>query len=200
MGITDIKQRLSDIPGIEGLTMQMLGGRQNYGIGGKIVSVDGGASDAVAMEAIRAAMSSSSPVQMPAGSSIVASDIAGPAPANAGAPVHTPSAPAINSAALLPPVNVTAQSVTLQPEAAPVTTPAPSSPAAHALTIKDVLSEHTQKLNQILQAQIVQLQATLTDQVDTVVSGTNAVIARSKQHTDDFKAILGQFSNLPDGF
>lgn len=77
---------------------------------------------------------------------------------------------------------------------APSTTTA-SSPGSHALTIKQMLSTHTQKLDQILQAQAAALQAQLDDQVSTVMNGTEAVISRVKGHTDDFKAILGQFTN-----
>lgn len=190
MGITDIKQRLHDIPGIESLTMTMIAGRQQYNIGGKVIAVDGGASDLVAQEAIRAAFSNEAVAQIPAGTPVTAL-------ASADAGLGLPASANSPSAALIPQVHVTAPAATVQPKATAMS--APSNPASHALTIKDVLSQHTDKLNQILEAQIAQLQATLSDQADTVVAGTNAVIQRSKQHTEDFKAILGQFSNLPDG-
>lgn len=197
MGVSDLKQRLSDIPGIHDLTMTMIAGRQQYNIGGKVISVDAGASDLVAQEAIRAAMSSDAIVQIPPGQPFEAGASAGgettPAAGEANPISGTSPATASPSAALIPVVNVAPPDATVQPKATQVTT---SSPASHALTIKDVLTQHSEKLNQILEAQIAQLQLTLGDQVDTVVNGTNAVIARSKQHTDEFRAILGQFTNL----
>ncbi|NEU94789.1 hypothetical protein [Bradyrhizobium uaiense] len=100
------------------------------------------------------------------------------------------------SASLIPPVNVPASApVTIQPQAPAMTTP--TKPGAHALTVKDVLASHGQKLDQILQAQIAKLQATLNSQVDTVVAGTDAVIAHAESQTAEFQAILGQISNIP---
>lgn len=70
-----------------------------------------------------------------------------------------------------------------------------TSPAAHALTIKQVLEDHGKKLDQVLQAQLALLTTELDGQLGTVVTGTEAVISRVRGHTDDFKAILGQFTN-----
>lgn len=69
------------------------------------------------------------------------------------------------------------------------------SPASHALTIKEVLEDHAKKLDQVLQTQLALLTSELDGQLGTVVKGTDAVIARVRGHTDDFKAILGQFTN-----
>lgn len=70
-----------------------------------------------------------------------------------------------------------------------------SSPGAHALTIKQVLEEHGKKLDQVLQTQLQLLRGELDGQLGSVVTGTEAVIARVRGHTDDFNAILGQFTN-----
>jgi hypothetical protein len=52
MSIADLKTRLHDVPGIETLTMQMLAGRQNYSVAGRLVSLDAGASDVEVEQAI----------------------------------------------------------------------------------------------------------------------------------------------------
>ncbi|HEX5509853.1 MAG TPA: hypothetical protein VFX37_15235 [Pseudolabrys sp.] len=65
MTIADLKLRLHDLPGIEHLTMQMLAGRQNYCLNGKLISVDADASEEEAEKAIRAAMASPSVAQIP---------------------------------------------------------------------------------------------------------------------------------------
>ena len=56
MGIVDLKTRLHDVPGIETLTMIMQGGRQNYSLNGRTISLDAAASDADVETAIRAAI------------------------------------------------------------------------------------------------------------------------------------------------
>lgn len=78
---------------------------------------------------------------------------------------------------------------------APAASPTPSSPGAHALTIKQVLEEHGRKLDQVLQAQLALLVSELDGQLGTVVTGTEAVISHVRGRTDDFKAILGQYVN-----
>lgn len=70
-----------------------------------------------------------------------------------------------------------------------------SSPASHALTIKQVLEGHAEKLDQVLQTQLARLTAELDGQLGTVLKGTDAVITRVHSHTEDFNAILGQFTN-----
>lgn len=70
-----------------------------------------------------------------------------------------------------------------------------NSPASHALTIKQVLEDHSQKLDQVLQTQLALLRNELDGQLGTVVKGTDAVITRVRSHTEDFNSILGQFTN-----
>jgi hypothetical protein len=45
MSIADLKTRPYDVPGIETLSMQMLAGRRNYNLNGRVVQVDAAASD-----------------------------------------------------------------------------------------------------------------------------------------------------------
>ncbi|VIO73867.1 hypothetical protein [Bradyrhizobium ivorense] len=213
MSILDLKQRLHDVPGIETLSMHMAFGKQIYGFGNKTVSLPASASDIDVMFAIREAakeIPAGTPAQPASGPS--AADVVTPtATAGEASPVSGTS-PATNnpqsaetvaadvpapspSASLGSPVNVTGSApVTVQLQAPAMTTP--TKPGAHALTVKDVLQSHGQKLDQILQAQIAKLQATLNSQVDTVVAGTDAVIAHAESQTAEFQAILGQISNL----
>lgn len=78
MSIEDLKARLRDVPGIEGLTMQSLVGRQVFGFDGKIAAVDPNASDQEIEDAIRSA-----------------------------AALDQPNAPIVQNPTPLPPVNLT---------------------------------------------------------------------------------------------
>jgi hypothetical protein len=53
------------VPRIETLTMQMLAGRQNYSLNGRLISLDASASDADVETAIRASLASNAFAQMP---------------------------------------------------------------------------------------------------------------------------------------
>ncbi len=55
MSVVDLKARLADIPGIDGLTMQLLAGRQVFGWNGLIAAVDPMATDDEIESAIRMA-------------------------------------------------------------------------------------------------------------------------------------------------
>src|SRR5579859_214218 len=56
MNLAALKLKLSDIPGSDALSMQIIAGRQHYSINGKLVTLDAGASDAEAEDAIRQAL------------------------------------------------------------------------------------------------------------------------------------------------
>ena len=71
MSIHDLKHRMSDVPGIEALTMVMLLGRQHYNIGGKVVQLPAAASAIEVEVAICAAMSSDAIAQIPAGTPVM---------------------------------------------------------------------------------------------------------------------------------
>lgn len=58
MSIDDLKSRLSDLPGVEALTMQTLGGREIYSIAGRVVGLPIGTLIADAEAAIRTAVAS----------------------------------------------------------------------------------------------------------------------------------------------
>lgn len=53
MSIADLKLRLADVPGIETLSLTLIGGRSCYGFAGKIAAVDPLASDQEIEDAIR---------------------------------------------------------------------------------------------------------------------------------------------------
>jgi hypothetical protein len=56
MSVNDLRARMSDIPGIDGLTMQLLGGRQCFSWGnGMLIAVDPMATDQEIETAIRSA-------------------------------------------------------------------------------------------------------------------------------------------------
>lgn len=55
MSVEQIKARLRDVPGIETLTMTLIGGRQAFGFNGLIAAVDPLASDQQIEDAIRSA-------------------------------------------------------------------------------------------------------------------------------------------------
>lgn len=55
LSVAELKSRLADVPGIETLTLQMLGGRQMFGFDGLIVGVDPLATDQEIENAIREA-------------------------------------------------------------------------------------------------------------------------------------------------
>jgi hypothetical protein len=56
MSLFDLKSRMADIPGIEGLTMQLANGRQVFTIGNVVGSVGAFAADQEIEDAIRAAI------------------------------------------------------------------------------------------------------------------------------------------------
>src|SRR6185312_14550550 len=173
---------MRDVPGIESLTLNLTGGQQVFTLNNRQIVFGAGDSDTTVEAGIRAAVAAPAIVSMAAGAPVSAADAA-----NAAAVLH----PSV-SAQLLPTPSPVQQGTT------PVTAtsaPAASTPAAHALTIRDALSGHAAKMDAILQAQVALLNATLDDQLTSVQTGTTAVISKVKSHTDEFKAILGQFQN-----
>lgn len=58
MSIDDLKRRMADVTGIENLTMQVIGNRQMFSIGGKVIGLPLGASDADIEGTIRAGLNS----------------------------------------------------------------------------------------------------------------------------------------------
>ncbi|WP_423961165.1 hypothetical protein [Bradyrhizobium sp.] len=159
------------MPGIEGLTMTMLAGRQNYNLNGRVISVDAGASDTQVEQAIRAAMASPAVAQMPAGTPIPAAPSIAPAPA-ANAQATAPAAPA------------------------PVpTASAPTHPVSAAVSVQQMMQEHTRMMGEIQAAQVELLRATLARQRAAVSSAVGSVAQKIEGQTDDFLSVMGQFTN-----
>lgn len=213
MSIADLKTRLHDVPGIETLTMQMLAGRQNYALNGRLISVDGAASDSDVESAIRAAIASPAIAQMPAGTPMSAGTPAsGGTPTSTGTPMPpTPSlaaAPAIAAApvAVAQTVTPAAPAFVANAIAAPAAvatatsspTPAPAAsahPASAGLSVKQMLEEHTRVMGQIQAAQVELLRSSLARQRDAVSTAVGNVATKIDGQTDDFLAIMGQFTN-----
>jgi hypothetical protein len=188
MGIADLKTRLRDVPGIETLTMTMAGGNQNYNLSGRVIQLSAAASDVQVEQAIRAAITSAAIAQMP-----VAPD---PATLHAVAAVQTAlEAPVAPTASQLPLVSINA------PAPAPASSgsgnPAMSNPAAVGQTVKQMMEEHTRLMGDIHAAQLEILRAALNQQRSSVATSVGAVASRIAAQTDEFNAIMGQFTNGP---
>jgi hypothetical protein len=186
MGIADLKMRLRDVLGIESLTTQMVAGEQRYNLNGGDIVVSASASDVEVEKAIRAAITSAAIAQVTA-----------PDPATlhgVGAVQGAISAPPVVSASatLIPPVTVSpAAAPTLQPQS----TPAMSSPANVGLTVKQMMEEPTRLMGDIHAAQLEILRATLDQQRTGVATAVGGVAAKIAAQTDEFNAIMGQFTN-----
>jgi hypothetical protein len=153
--------------------MQMLAGRQNYSLNGRLISVDASASDVDVETAIRAAIASPAIAQMPAGTPI------------------PPAAPIAQAPAPL------AQATTPAPLA---TVSAPTSataghPASGAHTVKEVLQEHARGMAELQATTLELLRATLTNQRQTVSGAMTGVVDKVNRQTEDYLSIMGQFTN-----
>jgi hypothetical protein len=166
MSIADLKTRLRDVPGIETLTMQMLAGRQNYSLNGRLISLDAAASDVDVETAIRAAIASPAIAQMPAGTPI--------SPAASIAQATTPTPPATVSA---------------------TTSATAGHPASGAHTVKEVLQEHARGMAELQATTLELLRATLTNQRQTVSGAMSGVVDKVNRQTEDYLSIMGQFTN-----
>lgn len=70
-----------------------------------------------------------------------------------------------------------------------------SSPADAGLNVKQLMEEHTRVMGEIHRAQIELLRASLARQRDTVTQAVGSVAQKIDGQTDDFLAIMGQFTN-----
>lgn len=70
-----------------------------------------------------------------------------------------------------------------------------SSPADAGLNVKQLMEEHTRMMGEIHRAQIELLRASLARQRDTVVQAVGSVAQKIDGQTDDFLAMMGQFTN-----
>lgn len=70
-----------------------------------------------------------------------------------------------------------------------------STPADSGLNVKQMMDEHTRMMGEIHKAQIELLRASLARQRDTVAQAVGSVAQKIDGQTDDFLALMGQFSN-----
>lgn len=81
------------------------------------------------------------------------------------------------------------------PTPAKVATAMPTSPADAHMTVKDMMQAHMDTMRNIQEAQFALLQATLDRQVKAVSASVGTVADKIDGQTDDFLAMMGQFSN-----
>jgi hypothetical protein len=75
-----------------------------------------------------------------------------------------------------------------------------ATPADAAHTVKGMLAEHVKLMGDIHAAQLEILRSALTEQRNSVTGAITNVAGTIKSQTDDFKAIMGQFTNQLDNF
>lgn len=170
MSLADLKIRMRDLPGVSTLTMQMLSGRQNFGINGHLVAVDAGASEIEAEKAIRAALASPAMAQMPAG---------------------TP----IPSAALIPAVTALAPAPA-KPKAISMTT----SPGSFASQLKAIVEEARAGVDEAKAQGLARVRdavGNLKKAAEHTIIVSDNMAQTINAQADDVLAELGQISNLP---
>lgn len=79
--------------------------------------------------------------------------------------------------------------------AQPVPAPGSVNPAAAHLNVKDILLGHSGRMASVMDAQLALLQSIADNQVNTVVAGIGSVAKKLESQTDEFKAMMGQFTN-----
>lgn len=70
-----------------------------------------------------------------------------------------------------------------------------STPADAGLNVKQLLEDHVRTMGDIHKAQLELLRASLQRQRDTVATAVGSVAQKIDGQTDDFLAIMGQFTN-----
>lgn len=143
MSIADLKARLADIPDIEGLTMELQGGRIVLRWGAHVASADAAASDAEIESAMRAALA-------------------------------------------LPPL------AAIPARQTPTASPHPADVAG---SIRDMMESHTRLLGEIHATNLARLQTALDRQRVAAASAVGAVSDKVDAQTDDFLAMIGQYTN-----
>ncbi|WP_050384560.1 hypothetical protein [Bradyrhizobium pachyrhizi] len=146
---------MSDVPGIEALTMRVEAGRILLSWGAYTAAVDASASDHEIETAIRNA------IKLPPVSLIP----------DKPAPVVSPAAPQEQSAM------------------------SASNPASVGQTVKALMDEHVRLMADIHAAQLEILRSNLADQRQTVAAGVGAFASTIAAQTDEFKSIMGQYTN-----
>jgi hypothetical protein len=167
VSISELKLRLADVPGIETLTMQLIGGRQVFGFNGLIAAVDPMATDQEIETAIRDA-----------------ADLAkfGRGPAEK-------QAAATDSAALIP-------SVQLAPATNPTgAKPMSVTGAGHAgLKLRELMDAHKRRIAQLLDDNLAKVQAGFDKQLQGAAA-VGTLGDKVNAEGDDLLASVGQFTN-----
>ena len=102
---------------------------------------------------------------------------------------------AVRNAAKLPPVSL----IPDRP-AAPVAAPAPAASSTHspggaASAVQDLMAEHVRLTRDIHAASLETLRASLARQRDAMSGAVGNVASKVDRQTDDFLAMMGQFTN-----
>lgn len=174
MSINDLKGRLRDVPGIENLTMRLEGGQQVFSVGGAFATVHPLAMD----HEIDAAIRSVAPAALPTATQF-----------------NPPPAPTVNAVA---PSSSLIPAVTMAPainEGKKPMSTGTASPVAGAMAVKDMLGEHVRLMAEIQAAQVELLRSTLAQQRNSVSAAVGSVARTIAAQTDEFNAIMGQFTN-----
>lgn len=177
MSMADLKSRMTDIPGSAGMIMTVDAGQMIYTISGQDFAFDAAASDATIEATIRAGIKTDAApaaITTEPATSVAVTEPA-PAPAASVAPVAAP-APAA-------------------PVASVSTPAAAQAPAAHAFNVKDMMAQHSADMNQLIAVQKQLLQTALDNQKLMVGNAIGSVAAKIQTQTDDFAAVMGQFTN-----
>jgi hypothetical protein len=70
-----------------------------------------------------------------------------------------------------------------------------SNPASTGASVKQIMEDHVRMMGEIQAAQIEILRSTLAQQRNSVTSAVGSVAAKIAAQTDEFNAIMGQFTN-----
>lgn len=170
MSLASLKVRMADISGIEKLSMELLAGRQNYSLGGRLISVDSAASDADVERAVRASLSSPAIAQLPAGT-----------------PAGAQAAP---SASLLPAVNPQ-----LRQESKPMTT---AGTGGFAASIKAMMNDALAGMAQAQVEGLARIQHSVGKLNEAKTATMQVAESMAKSIDDQTAAVLselGQISN-----
>jgi hypothetical protein len=173
MSINDLKSRMADIPGIDHLTMQIVMGRQCFGLNGKLIGVPMTADDGEVEGTIRAAVAST----------LTAAEI-----------VKVPDEAPSPSAALLPPL--------VQPEA-PKVQPRPAiAPGGFAASLKGMLDDAQAQLAKAQYTGRARVQQSV-DKFSMAIAAVGKVSESKAKEIEDAAdsvlADLGQISNDLNG-
>ena len=104
---------------------------------------------------------------------------------------------AIRNAIRLPPVTLIPDKPIPAPvpEASKVQPMSETNPASVGQTVQTMMGEHVKLMGEIHAAQLEILKSTLANQRQSVSTAIGSVASKIAEQTDEFNAIMGQFSN-----